>query len=182
MPTNQGVFDLPVNSDGTEGKSKVERLKTGFPNTPCYLNGSLKYLQALTLYNAIKADEAHENTDFAGVSTLYAANGAPLIAVDGDVPVSVNDVGDGLPATPFAPNVASPIVRTVGETFSSYSDVTTVDAGGGGLDKTSVPYGSGDGFELTPHAASRANDSDNPLATEFIDNNGTALTAIDFKQ
>lgn len=185
MPTNQGVFDLPADSDGTEGKSKVERLKSGFPNTPYYLDGSLKNAQARSLYGAIKAGEAHENTDFANVSTLYAENNPPMISN----PPAAFPLGpktstagiDGFPATPFAPNVASPIVPQ-GQTFSSHTQVTVVDAGGGGLDKTSTPYGSGEGTDLGPARGSLEIDQANPLSTAFVGADGAVITAIDFKQ
>jgi hypothetical protein len=105
----------------------------------------------------------HNNPDFNGVSLRYDENGPPVIDGIGGSPTTSPEgvqtatdetATEGWPATPFAPNVASPIVPA-GSVFTNHTEIVDVSAGGGGLDKTSIPFGAGQGTSLSPHASSK---------------------------
>ena len=144
------------------GESDQTELKLVYPNTPYFTTTTLgtvidRDTQADAFRGHLNAtaigDTAHANVDFTGVSLNYNENGVPGLA-DADGNIILADVssvaGDGLPATPFVPNVASPIAPE-GTVYTNYSQQPAATPGSvATLLKTSLPPGVGIGSALNP--------------------------------
>lgn len=158
MSVNQGTFDLPL-GDGGMGESDQTALKLVYPNTPYYSTTALlpmidRDTQAVAFKGHLNATATdHGNVDYTGVSLNYNENDVPGLAdLDGNVILAdVSSVaGDGLPATPFVPNVASPVAPP-GTVYTNYSQQPEATPGSvATLTKTSLPPGMGLGSGLNP--------------------------------
>ena len=157
MSINQGTFDLP-NGDGKMGESDQIALKLVYPNTPYYSTTLLGIIdrdtQAVAFKGHLNATATeHGNVDFSLTSLNYDENDVPGLAdLDGNIILAnVSSVaGDGLPATPFVPNVASPIAPE-GTVYTNYSQQPAATPGSvATLLKTSLPPGVGIGSALNP--------------------------------
>jgi len=113
---------------GAKGQSFLERIKTGFPSSPFY-DGSITRDTITAVFKGVLDGTQTDNTDFSGMSMDYAD--APDIGVDADgsstdVTVAEQTTAfEGLPASPFGPNLASP-GGTVGTLNVNYTSLTAV--------------------------------------------------------